>query len=64
MYKYFATKANVTQVVIELQDDLLNFADYGSCVTEPTLQRLVYGWVEVGSELPGKQVDSLGLLKA
>lgn len=61
MFKYFATKGNVMEAVISLQSDLLDFADYGCCVTEPEHKWEVYGWVKTGKKLSQKEQDVFSL---
>ena len=61
MYKYFAMKGNVMDVVIALQSDLLDFADYGCRVTEPKHKQNVYGWVKTQKQINTAICDKYGL---
>ena len=61
MYKYFAMTGNVVDVVVKLGKNLLDFADYGCCVTEPEHKWEVYGWVKTDKKISQKEQDVFSL---
>lgn len=62
MYKYFAINDNITEIVIKLQDDLIDFIDYSCCITEPVSKYKVYGWVKFGKKVNSNILQKYNLI--